>query len=83
MVYKAGEVAEESRRIKLHLIEKKEEELRRKLQVIREIKTLQTLQGVRSKEFDPNETSGLGLMCEMSLAEVCLGLRMTTFYKIY
>ncbi|XP_068993489.1 cilia- and flagella-associated protein 99 [Neodiprion pinetum] len=67
---KAAEVAEESRRIKICLIEQKEEELRRKLQVIQEIKTLQSLQGQRAKEFDQAETGRLGLMCEMSLAEL-------------
>ncbi|XP_046750317.1 golgin subfamily A member 6-like protein 1 [Diprion similis] len=68
---KAAEVAEESRRIKICLIEQKEEELRRKLQMIQEIKRLQSLQGHRAnKELDQAETGRLGLMCEMSLAEL-------------
>ncbi|XP_048508028.1 uncharacterized abhydrolase domain-containing protein DDB_G0269086-like [Athalia rosae] len=67
---KAAETAEESRRIKLYLMNQKEEELRRKLQLIKEIKTLQAIQGLHTKEFDPTEKSKLGLMCEMSLAEL-------------
>lgn len=38
--------------------------------MIQEIKTIQSLRALPLKDFDPTETSGLGLFCEMSLAEL-------------
>ncbi|XP_050580635.1 uncharacterized protein LOC126916240 isoform X2 [Bombus affinis] len=68
---KAAEVTEESRQLKAQLVKQREEETRRKIKLIQEIKTLQSLRALPSiKEFDPTESSGLGLLCEMSLAEL-------------
>ncbi|XP_035741078.1 eukaryotic translation initiation factor 5B-like, partial [Vespa mandarinia] len=68
---KAAEVSEKSRQLKMLLAKQKEEEIRRKGQLIKEIKAIQSLRlATRNKEFDPTETSGLGLLCEMSLAEL-------------
>ncbi|XP_060811430.1 uncharacterized protein LOC132904730 isoform X3 [Bombus pascuorum] len=68
---KAAEVTEESRQLKAQLVKQREEETRRKIKLIQEIKTLQSLRALPSiKDFDPTESSGLGLLCEMSLAEL-------------
>ncbi|KAK2589255.1 hypothetical protein KPH14_007816 [Odynerus spinipes] len=69
---KAAEVSEESRQLRMLLCKQKEEEMQRKAQLIKEIKEIQTLRlaATQNKEFDPTETSGLGLLCEMSLAEL-------------
>lgn len=64
-------MTEESRQLKAQLVKQREEETRRKIKLIQEIKTLQSLRALPSiKDFDPTESSGLGLLCEMSLAEV-------------
>lgn len=53
------------------LAKQKKEEIQRKGQLIKEIKAIQSLRlATKNKEFDPTETSGLGLLCEMSLVEV-------------
>ncbi|XP_024226580.1 uncharacterized protein LOC100743995 isoform X2 [Bombus impatiens] len=68
---KAAEVTEESRQLKAQLVKQREEETGRKIKLIQEIKTLQSLRALPSiKDFDPTESSGLGLLCEMSLAEL-------------
>nr|KAF7409344.1 hypothetical protein H0235_014196 [Vespula pensylvanica] len=68
---KAAEVSEKSRQLKILLAKQREEEIQRKGQLIKEIKAIQSLRlATRNKEFDPTETSGLGLLCEMSLTEL-------------
>ncbi|XP_024945084.1 uncharacterized protein LOC112494999 isoform X2 [Cephus cinctus] len=71
---KAAEVTEESRKLRVELCKRKEEDLNRKIRLIQEIKALQSLQSINQlnkiKDFDPTCTSGLGLLCEMSLAEL-------------
>ncbi|XP_034175530.1 cilia- and flagella-associated protein 99 [Osmia lignaria lignaria] len=67
---KAAEVSEESRQLKLQMIKQREEETQRKIKLIQEIKTLQSLRALPFKDFDPTESSGLGLFCEMSLVEL-------------
>ncbi|XP_050487260.1 uncharacterized protein LOC126871922 isoform X3 [Bombus huntii] len=68
---KAAEVTEESRQLKAQLVKQREEETGRKIKLIQKIKTLQSLRALPSiKDFDPTESSGLGLLCEMSLAEL-------------
>ncbi|CAK9803558.1 Cilia- and flagella-associated protein 99 [Anthophora plagiata] len=67
---KAAEVTEESRQLKALLIKQREEETQRKIKMIQEIKMIQSLRALPFKDFDPTESSGLGLLCEMSLAEV-------------
>lgn len=52
-------------------LEEKERELSRKIELIKDLKALQSLRNLnQKKEFDPTETSNLGLMCEMSIAEL-------------
>ena len=70
-VLSGAEVSEESRRLKTQLMKQREEETQRKIKLIQEIKTIQSLRALPFKDFDPTESSGLGLLCEMSLAEVC------------
>lgn len=66
----AAEVSEESRQLKVQLIKQREEDIQRKIKLIQEIKTIQSLRALPFKDFDPTESSGLGLLCEMSLTEV-------------
>lgn len=70
-ILSAAEVTEESRQLKTQLLKQREEETQRKIKLIQEIKTIQSLRALPFKDFDPTESSGLGLLCEMSLAEVC------------
>jgi hypothetical protein len=51
---------------------KDEEEIeqRKKEELIRQIRELERIPIVRTKGFDPTETSGIGLLEEMSLAEL-------------
>ncbi|XP_076672983.1 cilia- and flagella-associated protein 99, partial [Andrena cerasifolii] len=67
---RAAEVSEESRQLKAQLFKQREDETQRKIKMIQEIKTIQSLRALPLKDFDPTETSGLGLLCEMSLAEL-------------
>ncbi|XP_067204259.1 cilia- and flagella-associated protein 99-like isoform X2 [Linepithema humile] len=68
---KAAEIIKESRQLKLILANQKEEEAQRKIHLIQEIKAMQTKRSkARYKNYDPAESSGQGLLCEMSLAEL-------------
>ncbi|XP_076645533.1 cilia- and flagella-associated protein 99 [Halictus rubicundus] len=67
---KAAEVFQESRQLKVQMTKQREEEMQRKIKLIQEIKTIQSLRKLPHKDFDPTESSGLGLLCEMSLAEL-------------
>lgn len=50
----------------------KQEELKQKVKLIQELRALQQVKGLQvyAKEFDPTETQNLGLLCEMSIAEL-------------
>ncbi|RZC34711.1 hypothetical protein BDFB_001670 [Asbolus verrucosus] len=51
--------------------ERQKEELAKKVKLIEEIKTLHQLKSLHQvKEFDPNECPNLGLLCQMSTAEL-------------
>ncbi|XP_061933741.1 uncharacterized protein LOC133666504 [Apis cerana] len=67
---KAAEVTKESRQLKTQLIKQRENEIQRKIKLIQEIRTIQSLRELPFKDFDPTETNGFGLLCEMSLMEV-------------
>jgi hypothetical protein len=47
-----------------------EEEMRRKIDLIQQIRALESVPIVRHKFVDPTETSGHGLLAEMSIAEL-------------
>lgn len=68
----AKDVRDKSEKIKITLMKKKQDELQRRCNLIQEIKILQALAKATKTEktFDSTETVGLGLMCEMSLAEL-------------
>lgn len=50
------------------------EELEKKAALIRQIREYELLRRITRVErvFDKEETAGLGLMCEMSIAQVCI-----------
>lgn len=68
----AKDVRDKSEMLKLSVLKKKQEELEKRCSMIQEIKILQAIAKATKKEktFDSTETFGLGLMCEMSLAEL-------------
>ena len=51
-------------------LEEAEEELRAKVELIRQIRAMETVPIPRTKFFDLTETGRLGLLSEMSIAEV-------------
>lgn len=64
---------EERVKRKKQLEKEKEEEMKKKKEFIQKIQALEKLAGVRGKrptEFDPTQSSGLGLLDEMSLVEL-------------
>ncbi|PBC26023.1 hypothetical protein APICC_01497 [Apis cerana cerana] len=62
---KAAEVTKESRQLKTQLIKQRENEIQRKIKLIQEIRTIQSLRELPFKDFDPTETNGFGLLCEI------------------
>lgn len=48
----------------------REEELQKKIQLIKEIKALQALGEIKKKQHNIQHTANLGLLCEMSTAEL-------------
>lgn len=50
----------------------KQEELKQKVKLIQELRALQQVKNLQvyTKEYDPTETQNLGLLCEMSIAEL-------------
>ncbi|XP_031826512.2 uncharacterized protein LOC116424355 [Nomia melanderi] len=67
---KAAEVSQESRQLRAQMIKQKQKEVQRKIKLIQEIKAIQSLRSFACKVFDPTESRGLGLLCEMSYAEL-------------
>lgn len=68
----AKDVRDKSELLKKSVMKKKQEELEKRCNMIQEIKILQALAKATKEEktFDSTEIVGLGLMCEMSLAEL-------------
>ncbi|XP_053314182.1 cilia- and flagella-associated protein 99 [Spea bombifrons] len=64
------EVTEESRELLRQALEEAEEELKRKFELIREIRAIESAPCIRHKFVDFTETAGHGLNCEMSLVEL-------------
>nr|DBA29374.1 TPA: hypothetical protein GDO54_009604 [Pyxicephalus adspersus]DBA29375.1 TPA: hypothetical protein GDO54_009604 [Pyxicephalus adspersus] len=64
------EVTEESRELLRQALEEAEEELKRKFELIREIRAMESVPIIRHKFVDSTETAGHGLNCEMSIAEL-------------
>lgn len=63
---------DEKRKLLNQAYEEKQEELKEKVKLIQELKALQQVRNLQvpTKQFDPTETPNLGLLCEMSIAEL-------------
>ncbi|XP_028251782.1 cilia- and flagella-associated protein 99 [Parambassis ranga] len=64
------EVSEQSQELLRQALEEAQAELSRKFEIIKEIRTIQSLSHVRVKNFNDTVTAGHALMVEMSLAEL-------------
>ncbi|XP_075050338.1 cilia- and flagella-associated protein 99 isoform X2 [Mixophyes fleayi] len=64
------EVTEESRELLRRALEEAEEELKRKFELIREIRAIESVPFIRHKFVDLTQTAGYGLNCEMSIVEL-------------
>ncbi|KAM4807625.1 cilia- and flagella-associated protein 99 [Rhinophrynus dorsalis] len=64
------EVTEESRELLRQALEEAEEELKKKFELIREIRAIESVPFIRQKFVDLTQTAGHGLNCEMSLVEL-------------
>ncbi|XP_069832490.1 cilia- and flagella-associated protein 99 [Dendropsophus ebraccatus] len=64
------EVAEESRELLRQALEEAQEELRKKFELIREIRAMESVPIIRQKFVDLTQTAGHGLSCEMSIVEL-------------
>lgn len=63
-------IAEESRQLAEEALVQKQAELAKKMELIKELKTFENARALYQKEYDPTETCNLGLLCEMSVAEL-------------
>ncbi|KAK6186208.1 hypothetical protein SNE40_008293 [Patella caerulea] len=64
------EVNEESRELMKLALEKAEEDMRRKMELISEIRAMEAFPVIRFKFVDLTSTAGIGLLNEMSIAEL-------------
>ncbi|XP_073430560.1 cilia- and flagella-associated protein 99 isoform X2 [Dendrobates tinctorius] len=64
------EVAEESRELLRQALEEAQEELRKKFELIREIRAMESVPIIRQNFVDLTQTAGHGLNCEMSVVEL-------------
>ncbi|XP_030046973.1 cilia- and flagella-associated protein 99 isoform X1 [Microcaecilia unicolor] len=66
----AQEVTEENRELLRQALEEAEEELRKKFELICEIRAIESVPFIRQKFVDLTQVSGHGLLCEMSVVEL-------------
>ncbi|KAM6071602.1 cilia- and flagella-associated protein 99 isoform 1-T4 [Theristicus caerulescens] len=64
------EVCEENRELLRQALEEEEEKLRKRYELIQEIRAIESLPSLRHKFVDLTETGGHGLICEMSIVEL-------------
>ncbi|XP_054247650.1 cilia- and flagella-associated protein 99 [Indicator indicator] len=64
------EVCEENRELLRQALEEEEERLRKRYELIQQIRAIESLPSVRHKVVDLTETGGHGLICEMSIVEL-------------
>ncbi|KAF1478525.1 Cilia- and flagella-associated protein 99, partial [Pygoscelis antarcticus] len=64
------EVCEENRELLRQALEEEEEKLRKRYELIQQIRAIESLPSVRQKFVDLTETGGHGLICEMSIVEL-------------
>ncbi|XP_052227633.1 cilia- and flagella-associated protein 99-like isoform X1 [Dreissena polymorpha] len=65
-----AEVAEESRELMRRAIEEAEAEMRRRMELIHQIRAMEAVPAIRQKFVDLTATSGHGLLSEMSIVEL-------------
>ncbi|XP_039283181.1 cilia- and flagella-associated protein 99 isoform X2 [Nilaparvata lugens] len=66
----ARELNEKTRALMIQLIKQQQDELNKKMVMIKEIRLLQSLRIIPKKDFDATETMNMGLFCEMSYLEL-------------
>ncbi|NWW42422.1 CFA99 protein, partial [Pedionomus torquatus] len=64
------EVCEENRELLRQALEEEEEKLRKRYELIQQIRAIESLPSLRQKFVDLTETGGHGLICEMSIVEL-------------
>ncbi|XP_068260083.1 cilia- and flagella-associated protein 99 [Nyctibius grandis] len=64
------EVCEENRELLRQALEEEEEKLRKRYELIQQIRAIESLPILRQKYVDLTETGGHGLICEMSIVEL-------------
>ncbi|KFQ73152.1 hypothetical protein N337_00906, partial [Phoenicopterus ruber ruber] len=64
------EVCEENRELLQQALEEEEEKLRKRYELIQQIRAIESLPSMRHKFVDLTETGGHGLICEMSIVEL-------------
>ncbi|NWR58030.1 CFA99 protein, partial [Bucorvus abyssinicus] len=64
------EVCEENRELLRQALEEEEEKLRKRYELIQQIRAIESLPIIRHKIVDLTETGGHGLICEMSIVEL-------------
>ncbi|XP_065693115.1 cilia- and flagella-associated protein 99 isoform X1 [Patagioenas fasciata] len=64
------EVCEENRELLRQALEEEEEKLRKRYELIQQIRAIASLPSLRHKFVDLTETGGHGLICEMSIVEL-------------
>ncbi|NXI68566.1 CFA99 protein, partial [Anseranas semipalmata] len=64
------EVCEENRELLRQALEEEEEKLRKRYELIQQIRALESLPSLKHKFVDLTETGGHGLICEMSIVEL-------------
>ncbi|XP_042664344.1 cilia- and flagella-associated protein 99 isoform X1 [Tyto alba] len=64
------EVCKENRELLRQVLEEEEEKLRKRYELIQQIRAIESLPSIRHKFVDLTETGGHGLICEMSIVEL-------------
>ncbi|KFP92452.1 hypothetical protein N311_02963, partial [Apaloderma vittatum] len=64
------EVSEENRELLRQALEEEEEKLRKRYELVEQIRAVESLPIIRHKFVDLTETGGHGLLCEMSIVEL-------------
>lgn len=72
----AGQVRRERKKNRLRIAEQAEKELQKKQDLILQIRALENAPEIHVKQFDPTETSGFGLLSEMSYSELKMRLEI-------
>ncbi|XP_010226531.1 PREDICTED: cilia and flagella associated protein 99 [Tinamus guttatus] len=64
------EVCEENRELLRQALEEEEEKLKKRYELIQQIRAIESLPSLKNKFVDLTETGGHGLICEMSIVEL-------------